>query len=79
VSTMSRIRGWKRISRMVLERDDYICALCGKDGATTVDHIVPRSMGGDHTLGNLRAAHRVCNSRRGAARATLPRAAVSRW
>jgi 5-methylcytosine-specific restriction endonuclease McrA len=30
------------------------------------DHVVPRSLGGVSTLGNLRLAHRQCNSTRGA-------------
>lgn len=48
----------------------------GKDGRPaiiagprypSIDHIVPRSEGGDHTMANLRLAHRDCNSVRGAA------------
>jgi 5-methylcytosine-specific restriction endonuclease McrA len=47
----------------------------GKDGRPaiiagprypSIDHIVPRSEGGDHTMANLRLAHRDCNSLRGA-------------
>jgi 5-methylcytosine-specific restriction endonuclease McrA len=38
-------------------------ALQGRDvpWAPSVDHIVPRSLGGDSNLRNLRAAHRWCN------------------
>lgn len=42
------------------------CHLCGEEGADTMDHLLPRSMGGDHSLENLRPAHRSCNSARGA-------------
>lgn len=42
------------------------CHLCLRPGATTADHLVPRSIGGLDTLENLRPAHKLCNSRRGA-------------
>lgn len=42
------------------------CHLCGQPGATTADHLVPRSHGGDDSLDNLRPAHLSCNSARGA-------------
>src|SRR5690606_32327033 len=41
------------------------CRLCLQPGATTADHVVPRSRGGDNSLDNLRPAHSLCNSRRG--------------
>ena len=43
-----------------------ICALCGKPGANTADHIVPLMFGGDHSIDNLQPAHQSCNSRKGA-------------
>lgn len=43
-----------------------ICALCGKPGANTADHIVPLMFGGDHSVDNLQPAHLSCNSRKGA-------------
>jgi 5-methylcytosine-specific restriction endonuclease McrA len=65
--------GWARISRQVIERDGGECQLqlpgC-TFVATTADDVVPRSMGGESDPGNLRAACRPCNSRRGA-RATF--------
>jgi len=42
------------------------CHLCGRDGATSADHLIPRSKGGDNSLANLRPAHLDCNRRRGA-------------
>ncbi|WP_166985182.1 HNH endonuclease signature motif containing protein [Canibacter zhoujuaniae] len=44
------------------------CHLCGKPGANSTDHLIPRSQGGANTLDNLRPAHYLCNIRRG----TLP-------
>jgi hypothetical protein len=43
-----------------------ICALCGKAGANTADHIVPLMFGGDNSIENLQPAHQSCNSRKGA-------------
>jgi 5-methylcytosine-specific restriction protein A len=61
-------RPWKRVRAYVLARDHYTCWLCGRIGADTADHVIPLSKGGHPTdPGNLRAAHRSCNSRRGAA------------
>ena len=48
------------------------CWICGRPGATTVDHVVPRSLGGTDTLGNLRPAHSRCNTVRGNAPAPAP-------
>lgn len=43
-----------------------ICWICGKPGADTVDHVVPRSLGGAVAdRSNLRPAHYSCNSARG--------------
>lgn len=43
-----------------------VCHLCGRPGATTADHITPRSRGGLDVIENLRPAHHRCNSARGA-------------
>ena len=53
---------WSR--RGVLLRDDHRCAYCG-GGATTIDHILPRSRGGKNTWRNTAAACGGCNQRKG--------------
>lgn len=45
---------WRETRKLVLQRDRYTCYVCGAR-ANTVDHIVPRSMGGTHELSNLAA------------------------
>lgn len=61
--------------RKVFERDGYRCQLCMKmtkpakgDGwqplAPSLDHIVPLSKRGPHTMANTQCAHRICNSRK---------------
>lgn len=57
---------WRRVRAMVLERDGYVCWLCGLPGANSVDHVLPVSKGGaTHDPANLRSAHFSCNSKRG--------------
>lgn len=54
----------RSLRRQVFATYPPICHLCGADGATTVDHLIPRSKGGMHTLDNSRPAHLSCNSMR---------------
>lgn len=58
---------WRRLRAQVLAASN-VCHLCGRPGADTVDHVIPRSRRPDlaHDLTNLRPAHRSCNSRKGA-------------
>lgn len=51
---------------LVLAEYGTHCHLCGHAGASTADHLIPRSLGGDNSLANLRPAHVSCNSARGA-------------
>lgn len=50
--------------RAVLARDGHRCAYCGVR-ATTVDHVVPRALGGRDTFENTVAACLRCNNRKG--------------
>lgn len=72
----SRRTGRSRIRREVIfERDGYRCQLCGKRTdptravphpfAPTVDHILPRSLGGNDEPSNLQCAHHRCNTLKG--------------
>ena len=45
---------------------DGACAYCGSTENLTLDHVVPLSREGSHTIENLVAACRPCNSRKGA-------------
>lgn len=53
--------------RLVLERDEHCCVLCGATDDLTLDHIFPQSLGGSGHPINLRVLCRSCNSRKGAA------------
>lgn len=51
---------------LVLANKGRTCHLCGQPGATSADHIVPRSKGGEvWSLDNLAPSHYSCNSARG--------------
>src|SRR5262245_1082736 len=54
------------IRAVVLETYGTDCWICGQPGATTSDHLQPRSRGGTDALANLRPAHPFCNTGRGA-------------
>jgi 5-methylcytosine-specific restriction endonuclease McrA len=50
----------------ILRRDMYRCQYCGRaDVPLTIDHIIPKSKGGDDTWENLVAACVQCNNKKG--------------
>jgi 5-methylcytosine-specific restriction endonuclease McrA len=52
--------------REVLRRDNYTCQYCGRHAPyLTIDHIIPRRLGGQHSWENLVAACPSCNHRKG--------------
>ncbi len=56
-----------RIREKLLARDGKLCYWCGAPmDEPTIEHLIPRSMGGTHRMSNLRLAHRECNMLRGA-------------
>ena len=46
-------------------RDNYTCQYCGKTGNLTIDHIVPRSKGGEDVWENVVTCCVRCNNRKG--------------
>jgi 5-methylcytosine-specific restriction endonuclease McrA len=61
-------RHWKipPVSRReVLHRDNHACQYCGSGKRLTLDHVIPRSKGGQHTWNNVVAACESCNSKKG--------------
>ncbi|MBN2044041.1 MAG: HNH endonuclease [Anaerolineales bacterium] len=50
----------------VFRRDDFTCQYCGKRAAKlTIDHVIPRHLGGAHSWENLVAACPACNHKKG--------------
>jgi 5-methylcytosine-specific restriction endonuclease McrA len=69
----------KMTRREVFRRDLFTCQYCGKrDGGLTVDHVVPRHMGGGHIWTNVVAACPVCNHRKGGRRVDEARMSLMR-
>lgn len=52
--------------REVFRRDNYTCQYCGKKTVVlTIDHVIPRHMGGKHVWTNVVTACSTCNHRKG--------------
>jgi len=59
----------KLTRREIFRRDSFICQYCGRHGNDmTVDHVVPRHMGGLHVWHNVVTACAPCNHRKGGRR-----------
>ena len=59
----------KLTRREVFRRDNYTCQYCGRrDSTLTVDHILPKHLGGQHVWTNVVAACPGCNHRKGGRR-----------
>jgi 5-methylcytosine-specific restriction endonuclease McrA len=56
----------RKISRRALfARDGHRCVYCGSAGRLTLDHVVPRSRGGDSVWENVVSSCAPCNLRKG--------------
>lgn len=56
----------KLTRREVFRRDGFTCQYCGKNTLDlTIDHVIPRHLGGEHIWTNVVAACSVCNHRKG--------------
>jgi len=52
--------------REILRRDNYTCQYCGRKGRQlTIDHVMPRHRGGEHSWENLVTACPTCNRQKG--------------
>lgn len=54
--------------KAVFKRDRFSCQYCGKflkSGQVTVDHVIPKSMGGMSSFANCVASCYACNNRKG--------------
>ena len=76
VPKIIRLLGYDRLPRQEVKlnrrnlyaRDSSRCQYCGRQFPTrelTIDHVVPRVLGGQHSWGNLVCACVACNARKG--------------
>ena len=71
--TVIRLRKYARIPyknivmsrRNILKRDNNTCMYCGMREKLTLDHIIPKSRGGDDSWENLVSACTTCNHKKG--------------
>ncbi len=64
VNNSDRIVFSKQTKRLVLDKYNGVCPLCGEaiqDNDVSIDHIIPLSRGGTNDLDNLRPTHAICN------------------
>jgi 5-methylcytosine-specific restriction endonuclease McrA len=49
----------------IFNRDHYLCQYCGREShQLTLDHVIPRHLGGEHSWENLVSACASCNRRK---------------
>ena len=65
-SIIKRPRPKRRLTRLeVFNRDQYTCQYCGRESRQlTLDHVIPRHCGGEHTWENVVSACTHCNRRK---------------
>lgn len=51
--------------RAVFARDGWECQYCGRRGSLTMDHVIPRSKGGETSWENVVTCCATCNRRKG--------------
>lgn len=56
---------WAKFLKIHLKGDGLTCVACGTNEDMTVDHIVPRILGGSSAVSNLQPMCRPCNSSKG--------------
>jgi 5-methylcytosine-specific restriction endonuclease McrA len=55
----------KPTRNLIYKRDQYSCGYCGSKQSLTIDHIIPRSRGGEDTWENLVTSCSRCNTKKG--------------
>lgn len=56
----------KRLRYEILERDGFMCKACGAKNCLEIDHVIPKSKGGQTIASNLQVLCADCNKGKGA-------------
>ena len=62
---ISKIMNNRPSRSSIYKRDDHKCQYCGSTRSLTIDHIIPKSKGGQDTWENLVVACCSCNTKKG--------------
>lgn len=62
---IEKIMANKPSRQMIYSRDNFQCQYCGSIKNLTIDHVMPRSRGGDNSWQNLTTACMPCNTHKG--------------
>jgi hypothetical protein len=62
---LSKIMNITPSRSMIYKRDNHTCQYCGARSKLTIDHVLPRSRGGEDTWENLVVACSSCNTKKG--------------
>lgn len=65
-SKRGRTQPSKRKRQRIYARDGHRCVTCGATKHLTLDHVIPRSLGGTNSDDNLQTMCRPCNQAKGA-------------
>lgn len=64
LSDKGSTNAWRKLRQSIIQRDGC-CQRCGTEERLSVDHIVPRTLGGDDNPSNLQVLCSSCNSSKG--------------
>jgi 5-methylcytosine-specific restriction endonuclease McrA len=61
----TKINSIKPSRNLIYKRDGHKCQYCGSTRRLTIDHVIPRSRGGQDTWENMVVACSTCNTKKG--------------
>jgi 5-methylcytosine-specific restriction endonuclease McrA len=61
----TKINSIKPSRNLIYKRDGHKCQYCGSTRRLTIDHVIPKSRGGEDTWENMVVACSSCNTRKG--------------
>lgn len=53
---------WRKTRKVVIERDKGVCQHCKEAEGKEVDHVIPRTISNDDSIGNLQLLCKACHT-----------------